>query len=51
MYVKVRYKIFQAQFHEDMELSGQIHAPAALPLAKELAIPIGEGTGWTPEQV
>jgi len=37
-----------------MEVSGQIHPPAALPPGKELPPPpvsIGEDVGWTPEPV
>jgi hypothetical protein len=34
-----------------MEVSGQIHTSAALPLGKEPAIPIGEEAGWDPESV
>jgi hypothetical protein len=32
-----------------MEVSGQLHAPAALPPGKELLVPIGEEAGWAPE--
>jgi hypothetical protein len=34
-----------------MELSGQLHAPAALPPGKEPVIRIGYEVGWTPEPV
>jgi hypothetical protein len=32
-----------------MEMSGQLHAPAALPLGKEPLVPIGQEAGWAPE--
>jgi hypothetical protein len=32
-------------------VSGQLHAPAALPPAKEPRVPIGEEAGWAPEPV
>jgi hypothetical protein len=32
-----------------MEVSGQLHAPAALPPVKEPLLPIGQEAGWTPE--
>jgi len=32
-----------------MEVSGQLHAPAALPPEKELPKPIGEEAGWASE--
>jgi hypothetical protein len=32
-----------------MEVSGQLHAPAALPPGKEPLVPIGWGAGWVPE--
>jgi hypothetical protein len=32
-----------------MEVSGQFHAPAALPPGKELPVPIGKEAGWAPE--
>jgi hypothetical protein len=32
-------------------VSGQLHAPAALPLGKETMVPIGQESGWTPEPV
>jgi hypothetical protein len=31
-----------------MEVSGQIHAPPALPPGKELSVPIGQGAIWAP---
>jgi hypothetical protein len=34
-----------------MEVSGQLHAPATLLQGKESLIPIGQGTGWSPEPV
>jgi hypothetical protein len=34
-----------------MEVSGQLHAPAALPPVKELPVLIGQETGRTPELV
>jgi hypothetical protein len=34
-----------------LEVSGQIHAPAALPLGKEPPVPIGEEGGWATEPV
>jgi hypothetical protein len=34
-----------------MEVSGQVHAPAALPKRKELPVPIGYEAGWAPEPV
>jgi hypothetical protein len=34
-----------------MEASGQLHAPAALPLGKEPPLAIGQEAGWTPEPV
>jgi hypothetical protein len=33
-----------------MEVSGQLHAPAALLSGKEPLVPIGEEAGWAPEQ-
>jgi hypothetical protein len=35
----------------ELEVSGQLHAPAALPTEKELPVPIGQEAGWTPEPV
>jgi hypothetical protein len=32
-----------------MEVSGQFHAPAALPPGRETLVPIGEEAGWDPE--
>jgi hypothetical protein len=32
-------------------MSGQLHAPAALPPGKEHLVPIGYGAGWAPEPV
>jgi len=32
-----------------MEVSGQLHAPAALPPGKEPMVPIGWGARWAPE--
>jgi len=32
-----------------MEVSGQLHAPAALPPGKEPLVPIGYEAGWAPE--
>jgi len=32
-------------------VSGKLHAPAALPLGKELPVPIGYEGGWVPEPV
>jgi hypothetical protein len=32
-----------------MEVSGQLHAPAALPLEKEPPVLIGYEVGWAPE--
>jgi hypothetical protein len=32
-------------------VSGQLHAPAALPPGEELPVPIGYKVGWTPEVV
>jgi len=34
-----------------MELSGQLHAPAALPSGKEPAVPIQYEAWWAPEPV
>jgi hypothetical protein len=34
-----------------LELGGQLHSPAALPLGKELPVLIGYEAGWTPEPV
>jgi hypothetical protein len=34
-----------------LEVSGQLHAPAALPPGKEPPVPIGLETGWAPEPV
>jgi hypothetical protein len=34
-----------------LEVSGQLHAPAALPPRKEPPVPIGEEVGWTSEPV
>jgi hypothetical protein len=31
-----------------MEVSGQLHVPAALPPGKEPPVPIGYATGWVP---
>jgi hypothetical protein len=30
-----------------LEVSGQLHAPAALPPGKEPPVPIGQEVGWT----
>jgi hypothetical protein len=32
-----------------MEVSGQLHAPAALPPGKETLVPTGQEAGWAPE--
>jgi hypothetical protein len=32
-----------------MEMSGQLHAPAALSLGKDSLVPIGYEAGWVPE--
>jgi hypothetical protein len=32
-------------------MSGQLHAPVALPPGKEPPVPTGEETGWAPEEV
>jgi hypothetical protein len=32
-----------------MEVSGQLHAPAALPPGKNSLVPIGQEAGWAPE--
>jgi hypothetical protein len=32
-----------------MEVSGQLHDPAALPPEKEPLVPIGKEAGWAPE--
>jgi len=32
-----------------MEVSGQLHAPAALPLGKEPPVPIRQEAGWAQE--
>jgi hypothetical protein len=32
-----------------MEVSGQLHAPAAFPPGKEPLVPSGEEAGWAPE--
>jgi hypothetical protein len=32
-----------------MEVSGQLHAPAALPPGKEPLVSIGQEAGWAPE--
>jgi hypothetical protein len=34
-----------------MEVSGQLHAPTALPLGKESPVPIQEEVGWIQEPV
>jgi hypothetical protein len=34
-----------------MEVSGQLHAPAALPSGKEPPVPIGYEAGWAPQPV
>jgi hypothetical protein len=34
-----------------MEVSGQFHAPAALPQGKEPLVSIGKEAGWAPEPV
>jgi hypothetical protein len=34
-----------------MEVSGQLHASAALPSWKELTVPITQEAGWAPEPV
>jgi hypothetical protein len=31
------------------QVSGQLHAPAALPAGKEPLVPIGQEAGWTSE--
>jgi len=33
-----------------MEVSGQLHAPAALTPGKETLVPIGYETGWVPSR-
>jgi len=34
-----------------MEVSDQLHAPAALPPGKESAVSIGQEAGWAPDPV
>jgi hypothetical protein len=34
-----------------MEVSGQLHAPVALPLGKEPLVPIGQEAGWASQSV
>jgi len=34
-----------------MEVSGQLHAVAALPPGRELSVHIGQKAGWAPEPV
>jgi hypothetical protein len=34
-----------------MKVSGQLHAPAALPAWKETLVPIRKEDGWAPESV
>jgi hypothetical protein len=34
-----------------MEMSGQLHAPAALPPEKETVVSIGQEARWAPESV
>jgi hypothetical protein len=34
-----------------MEVSGQLHAPAALPPGKEPHLPVEQEAGWAPEPV
>jgi len=34
-----------------MEVSGQLHAPMALPPGRELSVPIAEEDGWAAEPV
>jgi hypothetical protein len=34
-----------------MEMSCQLHVPAALPPGKELSVPIVQEAGWAPEPV
>jgi hypothetical protein len=34
-----------------MEVSGQLHAPAALLPGEEFQVPIGQKAGWAPEPV
>jgi hypothetical protein len=34
-----------------MDVSGQLHAPVALPPGKESPVPIGYEAGWAPEPV
>jgi hypothetical protein len=34
-----------------MEVSGELHAPAALPPGKEPPVPVGYDAGWATEQV
>jgi ribosomal protein S27E len=34
-----------------MVVSGQLHAPGALPPRREAPVPTGQGAGWVPEQV
>jgi hypothetical protein len=34
-----------------MKVSGQLHAPAALPLEKVSLLPIGQEAEWAPEPV
>jgi hypothetical protein len=35
----------------NMEMSGQLHAPAALSPRKDPLVPIGQEAGWDPESV
>jgi len=32
-----------------MELNGELHSPAPLPLRKEFPLPNGQDAGWAPE--
>jgi hypothetical protein len=38
-------------FLTSMEVSGQLHAPAALPQGKIPPVPIGYEAGWTPDPI
>jgi hypothetical protein len=45
------YKSACSWSRHQLEVSGQLHGPAALPLGKELPVPIVWKAGWAPEPV
>jgi hypothetical protein len=51
MYGEWMYRSTSFWPQHQLELSGQLHTPAALPLEKEPLVTTGQETGWAPEPI